>query len=152
MMTEFKKLLASGSASDRKTVIEALTRIGAGVGEQKSAIEADIVTLYNQVVEDCKRDRDAHIDLLLKMTEFAIVVLGPKFYDYLPYVFPLVIESARAFEIQLKGTNDHEEGEFKINYFTEICNSPALLENMDVEGDDDNEDMNEMHDVVSCCL
>jgi hypothetical protein len=94
MMTEFKKLLG-GSAEDRKSVIEALARVGAGIGEHKESIENDIEILYEQLVEDCKKDRMAHIDLLLKMTEFSVVALGPKFSKHSPFVFPLVLEYVR---------------------------------------------------------
>ena len=94
MMTEFKKLLATGEASDRNTVSEALTRIGVGVGKQGSQIEANVAILYNQVIEDCKRDRDAHLDLMLKMTEFGSVVLGPKITEHVPFILPLIFEYA----------------------------------------------------------
>lgn len=102
MMTELKKLLTNGNASDRKSVVEVLARIGAAVTEQESSISPDIEVLYDQIVEDCKRDREAHLDMLLKLTQFAIMTLGPKFSKYMDFVFPLIIENAQILVVEEK--------------------------------------------------
>jgi hypothetical protein len=112
MMMEFKKLLG-GSAEDRKSAIEALTRVGAGIGEHKASIENDIEILYDQLVEDCKKDRMAHIDLLLKMTELGSVMLGPKFLKHWPFVFPLVLEYVR---MPVDDGENVDEGEHDVTF------------------------------------
>jgi hypothetical protein len=104
-MAEFKILL-NGSENDRQSAIEALTRMGAGIGEQRTCIESDIEVLYEQLVEDCKKDRTNHLDMLLKMTVFAVVSLGPKFSKFSSYVLPLVLEN-----IQITVTKNNAEGE-----------------------------------------
>lgn len=93
-MTTFKNLLAIGNKKDREAVIEALSRIGAGVGDQKESIAGDVESLYAQVVEDFKNDRPAHEELLIKLTEFGVTTLGKKFSKYLPIVFPVIHQHA----------------------------------------------------------
>jgi type III secretion system FlhB-like substrate exporter len=131
MMTEFKKML-SGTADDRQSSIQALARIGAGIGEHKVSLEDDIEALYAQIVEDCKRDRMAHLDMLLKMTEFGVVVLGPKFSKFMPYVFPLVLEHARMAV---------DEVNPQLNNQQNIAEGPDQMELDENEGDD--EEMND---------
>jgi hypothetical protein len=146
MMTEFKKLLG-GSAEDRKSVIEALARVGAGIGEHKESIETDIEILYEQLVEDCKKDRMAHIDLLLKMTEFSVVALGPKFSKHSPFVFPLVLEYVR---MPVDDGENGDEGEHDVIFFLTrwLVTRPTYLNQiyignhqMDMEEDDEDNAM-----------
>ncbi len=120
-------MLANGDASDRKSVIEALSRIGAGIGDQKSSIEVDIEVLYDQVVEDCKRDRDAYIDLLLKMTDFGIVALGPKFAKHIPFMFPLLIENAIISVVEEKRYTEQMEDDEEIPQFRKLVMTKCVI-------------------------
>jgi hypothetical protein len=108
VMAEFKNLL-NGSESDRQSAIEALTRMGAGIGEQRTFIESDIEVLYEQLVENCKRDRTTHLDMLLKMTVFAVVSLGPKFSKFSSYVLPLVLENIQITVTENKAEDSDEQ-------------------------------------------
>lgn len=94
-MVEFKKLLVD-KEKERNAAIEALGLIAADGGSHASSLAINIEVLYDQIVEDCKKDRTTHLEMLLKMTQFSVIVLGPKFSKYLEYVFPLVLEHARS--------------------------------------------------------
>lgn len=139
-MAEFKILL-NGSENDRQSAIEALTRMGAGIGEQRTFIESDIEVLYEQLVEDCKKDRTTHLDVLLKMTVFAVVSLGPKFSKFSSYVLPLVLEN-----IQITVTENKAEGEwivFRTQTYLDIDSDEQMadalsdedLEMLDIEAE-----------------
>jgi hypothetical protein len=120
-MSNFKNVLSKGNKKDREAVIEALSRIGAGVGDQKESIAGDVESLYAQVVEDFKNDRPAHEELLIKLTEFGITTLGKQFTKYLPIVFPVIHQHAIA----------------------EVINVPEGLENNQQEVENENEGENE---------
>jgi hypothetical protein len=121
VMSNFKNVLSKGNKKDREAVIEALSRIGAGVGDQKESIAGDVESLYAQVVEDFKNDRPAHEELLIKLTEFGITTLGKQFTKYLPIVFPVIHQHAIA----------------------EVINVPEGLENNQQEVENENEGENE---------
>ena len=109
-MQTFKRMLSAGNKQDREAIIEALSRIGAGVGEEKESIAGDVESLYAQVVEDFKTDRPTHEELLIKLTEFGITTLGKKFVKYLPVVFPVIHQHAVS-EIVNVPEGDMNEGE-----------------------------------------
>lgn len=117
-MAEFKKLLIGKGEKERNATIEALGRIAAAIGSEASSLEGDIEALYDQIVEDCQKDRTTHLDMMLNMTKFTVIVLGPKFSKYMEYVFPLVLEHARAITTTEQTNMEVDEDDFEL---TTVC-------------------------------
>lgn len=111
VISSFKNLLSKGNKKDREAVIEALSRIGAGIGDQKGSIADDVESLYAQVVEDFKQDRPAHEELLIKLTEFGITTMGKQFTKYLPIVFPVIYQHAIAEVVDLPEMNENDQNQ-----------------------------------------